>query len=281
MVRDADGAGSVGILPTAETLYWIPCPVFAEDVDLDALGDVIVPLSKEGVRRPTMPHAFHIASSFSGGIYCPACIARKRGRALPLPGCAPDDALGRERGTPSSASLASEGALSFAPDDGDRVASRSHGSDGQATRDGAPFSAVEAEHVAQPEATPVEGAALSRVPEVSPPAAHPDIDPELAAIAARIEQRYFERPDPKHEVASFERTPPHPPAPAAPGPAPRPKRPAWWNEPPQPNRAIQERADWWDERAAIMGEDKSITRAQADELAYEDMKRAYARGEIW
>lgn len=270
MVRNADGAGSVAILATVETLYWLPCPVLTESMPVEQSANTVsVPLNKAG-DVVAIPHAFHIASSFHGGIYCPACLARKRGRVLPLPVVPPTAPSAQIPASPAgSVELAPAGALSLAPDDGGRVASRSHGSDGQTARDGALASPP------APPFTPPRGETAAASEEA------PLIDPELVAIAARIEQRFFDRDDPKREVASFERTPPHPPAPAAAAPPPHPKRPSWHNEMPQPNRAVMERAEWWDERAAIMGEDRSITRAQADELAYEDMKRAYARGEIW
>ena len=111
----------------------------------------------------------------------------------------------------------------------------------------------------------------------------PDVDQEILAIAARIERR-LERDDPKAEVAkvaNFDRMPPIAPVPAAAAPPRPPARPAWHNDPPRPNRADFERAQWWEERAAIIAEGEKCSRELADDLAYKDMLAAFRRGEIW
>lgn len=246
MVRGADGAGSVVIIPDRETLYWIPCSVEGPALPLGDDGEAVV-----------LPHAFFISSSFRPGIYCLACRFRRARGVLPLPDCAPEVPLDQAR----QDSPAPPGAL-------------------------ASSAAVEAARVAEPPApplTPPRGETAAAL-EVAPALG---LDPEIAAIAARIEQRYFdERPPAERAKAVSDlvhsvRMPPHTPAPAAAAPPAPPKRPAWHNEMPHPNRADMERAEWWDERAAIIQEGAKCKRETAERLAYDDMKRAHARGEIW
>jgi hypothetical protein len=275
MMRGEDGAGATVILPTAETLYWLPCPVEGE------------PMMHDGVVLPVaLPHVFHVTSSFSGSIYCPACYARKRGHALPLPVCVPDGAPGLERTAPSLASSAPEGTLSLASDSvlGHERALAPSPSASPALSEALSFSGdVGSEPLAQPEAaSPSSPAAVDpRRDAVTRPPAAPssDIDPELAAIAARIQERMFEPAAPRVEVA--DRVPPEPPPPPAPAPPLKPARTAWHNDPPRPNRADFERSQWWEERAAILEFEAGYPRELAELRAYEDMKSAHLRGEVW